>query len=171
MNENIDLTKILEGCPKGTKFYHKVYGIVNLVYIDTDIDCECPIRLSLYDDDIANTSLTKYGTWTNEFDGECLLVPSKEQQDWSKFERFWDKPKIERFDPKTFQPFDKILVRDDDNTIWNANLFSNINNNYVKYKINSISTAHCYAIPYNDETKHLIGTADDCPEYYKWWEK
>ena len=25
-------------------------------------------------------------------------------------------------------------------------------------------------IPYNDDTKHLIGSADDCPEYYKWWE-
>lgn len=26
-------------------------------------------------------------------------------------------------------------------------------------------------IPYNDDTKSLIGTADDCAEYYKWWEK
>ena len=24
-------------------------------------------------------------------------------------------------------------------------------------------------IPYNDETKHLVGTTEDCPEYYKWW--
>ena len=28
MNENIDLTKILEGCPKGTKLYSSVYGEV-----------------------------------------------------------------------------------------------------------------------------------------------
>ena len=26
-------------------------------------------------------------------------------------------------------------------------------------------------IPYNDETKHLIGTTNDCPDYYKWWEE
>lgn len=26
-------------------------------------------------------------------------------------------------------------------------------------------------IPYNEETKHLVGTKDDCPEYYKWWEE
>ena len=26
-------------------------------------------------------------------------------------------------------------------------------------------------IPYNDETKHLVGTTEDCPEYYKWWKK
>lgn len=29
MNENIDLTKILEGCPVGTKFYSSVYGKVD----------------------------------------------------------------------------------------------------------------------------------------------
>lgn len=28
MNENIDLTKILEGCPLGTKFYSPIYGEV-----------------------------------------------------------------------------------------------------------------------------------------------
>ena len=26
-------------------------------------------------------------------------------------------------------------------------------------------------IPYNEETKHLIGKKDDCPEYYKWREE
>lgn len=169
MNENIDLTKILKGCPEGTELYHKGYGTVYFVLIDINLDY--PILLSLYKDGYANTSLTKYGKFNATFDGECLLFPSKEQQDWSKFERFWDKSKIERFNPKTFQPFDKILVRDDDDKIWHANLFSHINNVYVKYKINSISTIHRCAIPYNEETKHLIGTTDDCPEYYKWWEE
>ena len=28
MNENIDLTKILEGCPEGTEFYHTKCGRV-----------------------------------------------------------------------------------------------------------------------------------------------
>ena len=26
-------------------------------------------------------------------------------------------------------------------------------------------------IPYNKEIKHLVGTLDDCPEFYKWWEE
>ena len=30
MNEDIDLTKILKNCPKGTKFYSSVYG--ELIY-------------------------------------------------------------------------------------------------------------------------------------------
>jgi hypothetical protein len=26
MNENLDLTKILEGCPEGTEFYSSIFG-------------------------------------------------------------------------------------------------------------------------------------------------
>ena len=38
MNENLDLTKILEGCPKGTEFYHAGFGRVWFVGIDLDSD-------------------------------------------------------------------------------------------------------------------------------------
>ena len=33
MNENLNLVEILEGCPKGTKFYSSVFGEVELVEI------------------------------------------------------------------------------------------------------------------------------------------
>ena len=36
MNENIDLTKILKDCPKGTKLYSTVYGVVRFDEIDKD---------------------------------------------------------------------------------------------------------------------------------------
>ena len=38
MNENLDLTKILEGCPKGTEFYHAGFGRVWFCGIDLDSD-------------------------------------------------------------------------------------------------------------------------------------
>ena len=38
MNENIDLTKILEGCPKGTKFYSSIFGEVSFVEIYNSYD-------------------------------------------------------------------------------------------------------------------------------------
>ena len=25
-------------------------------------------------------------------------------------------------------------------------------------------------IPYNSETEYLLGTDEDCPEHYKWWD-
>ena len=34
MNENLDLTKILEGCPVGTKFYSILQGEVSFINID-----------------------------------------------------------------------------------------------------------------------------------------
>ena len=27
-----------------------------------------------------------------------------------------------------------------------------------------------YCVPYNDDTKHLVGTTEEAPEYYRYWE-
>ena len=35
MNENLDLTKILDGCPKGTKLYSSIFAEVGLESIST----------------------------------------------------------------------------------------------------------------------------------------
>ena len=53
MNENIDLTKILDGCPKGTKLYSAIYGDVTLFEVDSS--GFYPIRLSgIVDDEVCN---------------------------------------------------------------------------------------------------------------------
>ena len=163
MNENLDLTKILEGCPKGIDFYHTVYGTV--LFDSIDLDSEYPIRFIVGKKAINN--ITKSGLAISDYKGECVLLPSKDQRDWSKFERFWDKPKVERFDPKTLQPFDKVLIRNVDNGFWNAAFFSYIAGQWV----NCVGSGTAECIPYNEETKHLLGTKEDCPEFYKWWEE
>lgn len=170
MNKNLDLTKILEGCPKGTKLYSTIHGEISFIRID--ISDKHPIKLSIYDkytDITINESYTKDGRYNYFYDGECILFPSKTQRDWFKFERFWDKPKVNKFDINTLQPFDKILAKDRDNDIWRCTLFSHLVNK-AEFPIIAISSFYRYCIPYNDETKHLIGTKEDCPEYYKWWE-
>ena len=171
MNENLDLTKILDGCPYGTEFYHLIYGQVALKEI---IDDEYPIVLEPVSNTI-RTRLTKDGKLNVKYDGECLLYPSKYQRDWSKFVRFWDDAhKIEKFDINTLQPFDKVLVRDDRKDIWGACFFSHPSNNlsdgWEGWFVCDNTYWH-YIIPYNDDTKHLVGTREDCPEYYKWWEE
>ena len=158
MNENLDLTKILEGCPVGTKLYSPCIGSVecksifdNYIYVETRYG-----NFELFD------SKGIYG----HYYGECMLFPSEDQRDWSKFERFWDKPKkVDRFDPKVFQPFDKVLIKN--GNFWTPNFFSYIAGQWV----NCVGTGDVECVPYNEETKHLIGTNDDCPEYYKWWEE
>ena len=167
MNENIDLTKILEGCPKETKFYSSVYGEVRFV----NIDCSFMRPIIVRDNFTGNLRHITSGGRAVCGCGECTFFPSKEQRDWSKFERFWDKSKVERFDPKILQPFDRILARDYGDDTWNACLFSHpaaeLDNNWYVCD----NTYWHFIIPYNDETKHLVGTKDDCPEYYKWWEE
>lgn len=169
MNENIDLTEILKGCPKGTKFYSSVFGEVELVEIRKGY--LQPITLRCLSGDMVCIGVD--GRLFPSYDGECILFPSKDQRDWSKFERFWDKPKKERFNPKTLKPFDKVLVKYslDCDFDWECDLFSHIGNKDDEFPYHCVGTNYRYCIPYNDETKHLVGTTNDCPEYYKWWEK
>ena len=166
MNENLDLTKILEGCPTGAEFYNTVYGKVKFFWVD--FTNKQPIVVSTYDDSIIY--IAKDGKLISTRDGECTLFPSKDQRDWTKFERFWDKPKVERFDPYTLQPFDKVLVRDD-YEIWQVEFFSHISQREPEGWCQCSGDRYYFCIPYNEETKNLVGTTDDCPEFYKWWEE
>ena len=163
MNENLDLTKILEGCPKGIEFYSSIYGVVEFDGFDFVNEPAHPIRLKT---NSGYCQIAKDGRALIRYNGECTFFPSKYIRDWSKFERFWDKPKVEKFDPKTFQPFDKVLVRYNKCSPWLPNIFGQMNDTICC----CISGSWDICIPYNEKTKHLIGKINDCPEYYKWWE-
>ena len=163
MNENLNLVEILKGCPKGTKFYSSVFGEVELVEIKKGY--LQPIVLRCLGGD--SMCIVADGRLFPSYEGECIIFPSKDQRNWAKFERFWDKPKVERFDPKTLQPFDKILARDYPDELWGIEFYSHKTGNIVKGLLHN----WCYAIPFNENTKHLAYTREDCPDYYKWWEE
>ena len=164
MNENIDLTKILKDCPKGTKFYSSIYGEVEFISANSKNDSYQIVLKELRRNSI--TLVDSKGKYFHEYNGECTLFPSKDQRDWSKFTAPWYKK--EKFDPKKLIAFDKVLVRDYDNMKWDCDIFS-----YIKqekpYCYVCISAAWIYCVPYNDETKHLVGTNEEAPEYYKYW--
>lgn len=62
-----------------------------------------------------------------------------------------------------FKPFDKVIVRDGDRGKWKADFFSHkIEGNSFPYIC--VSESHKYCIPYNDQTKHLLGTNDNWEE-------
>ena len=70
-----------------------------------------------------------------------------------------DTLQVEPAKPKCpFMPFDKVLVRDNDEQVWCANYFSHYKNapDYFYVCINGI---YHYCIPYNEHTAHLLGTA------------
>lgn len=170
MNENIDLTKILKHCPKGTKLYSPIFGEVEFEKIGSHKENAIIITKG-----VITSSFTKEGFYYADISEECILFPSKDQRDWSKFTAPWYKP--EKFDPKTLKPFDKVLVRDDEsgvywNAYWRCAFYSHKREKEKSSTYRYATTAHTYTfcIPYNDETKHLVGTTDQAPEYYRYWE-
>ena len=66
------------------------------------------------------------------------------------------------------RPFDKVLVRNSNYHCWVCQLFG-YKTNCTKYPFMCMSSDYDQCIPYNDETKHLLGTIDDAPEKYKTW--
>lgn len=83
MNENLNLVELLKDCPKGTKFYTPIYGEVEFDNIDNGSNF--PIRTK--DKQGTHVSFTKEGYFTYTGTPECMLFPSKDQRDWSKYQR------------------------------------------------------------------------------------
>ena len=164
MNENIDLTKILKDCPKGWKLYCSIYGEVEFVCIDEYE--EYPIKVMVKRKFI--DAFSGKGFIRPQYNIKGILFPSKDQIDWSKFTAPWYKK--EKFDPNTLKPFDKVLVKLSNDDIWIADFFSYYDKleKYMKYVC--VTHLAVFCIPYNDDTKHLLGTNKEAPEYYRYWD-
>ena len=85
---------------------------------------------------------------------------------WNTRTKTLEKLAEPKFDPKTLQPFDKVLVRNFPVSIWQCGIFSH--KHFDQYFVYNDTYKFC--IPYNNDTKHLIGTTDEAPEYYRYWE-
>lgn len=139
----MDLTKILK---VGDSVYCTLSGNVKVIQV-----AESYI---LVEGDGYISSLNSNGQCFEN--GECIIFPSKDNRDWSTLE-----PKKECL----FKPFDKVLVRNSSSCCWSAEFFSSKFHN-IFYCIGG-NYAQC--IPYNEETQHLVGTNQDCPNKYKIW--
>ena len=111
-------------------------------------------------------------TWT------CNLQPATKEQRNLLLQKIkeagyeWNvesKSLEEKFDPKVLKPFDKVIVRSN-NGEWECAIFSHIKDYGGDYQYDCCYMIYRYCIPYNDETKHLVGTTEDAPEYYRYWE-
>ena len=81
--------------------------------------------------------------------------------------------KKSKFDPKTLQPYDKVLVRrgNENFNVWFPDFVADPpNNDNNKTLCMCVGDDIAMVIPYNDDTKHLISTTDEAPEFYKYWE-
>ena len=164
MNENIDLTKILKNCPKDWEFYSPFMGDVKFYEVDQKVNTVVVILKSGGLCDFNEDGTIELEGITSD---EIMLYPSRDQRDWSKFAAPWYKK--EKFDPNTLKTFDRVLTRPIEDERWEINFYSYTNPNWL-WPYTCMDKSYKYCIPYNDDTKHLVGTTDEAPEFYKHWE-
>lgn len=78
---NINIAEILKDCPKGTKLYSPAFGEVEFIGID-------PVMKEIVCNACSNgyqRTFLSDGAYSDG--GECMLFPSKDQRDWSKFKK------------------------------------------------------------------------------------
>lgn len=150
----MNIAEILKDCPKGTKLYSSLYGEVELVKVKDNtiypivVSClEFENYIMKFDKDGKNMTAHK----------EPTLFPSKTQRDWSKFivpDQLNDQETKHQF-----KPFDKVLVRDTDDSKWNCDFFLKmIHDNHAKFKC-IVCGAWAQCIPY-EGNEHLFGTTN-----------
>ena len=161
--QKLNLCEILKHCPEGEPFWSPFLGDVKFYDIDQKRNF---IVISLESGEtwkINADGTISFGTTTSP---EIMLYPSREQRDWSKVKY---EPREKKFNPNTLKPFDKIIARIDENGLWCCELFSFIEEgtNLVK----GCGGYYKYCVPYNNDTMYLLNTANEVPEYYRYWEK
>lgn len=219
-----NIAEILKYCPQGMKLYSPICGDCTLYCVSLD---------EVYSIEVIACSNDTHQLFTSEGiflddqkDSECLLFPSKNQRNWSKFKipvkrgdivmfrdksavfivkelsngsvetiveysklfglRFntsiyidcipasedmkeklfkaiddagykWDGENLVKKEHQ-FKPFDKVLVRDDDNELWATAFYSHKVKGYYPY-ITASSTGFKQCIPFKGN-EHLIGTSN-----------
>ena len=94
-----------------------------------------------------------------------LATDSEKQQLFdalAKEGKAWDAEKKQIVDlkPKVeFKPFDKVVVRDKEDLVWFADLFSHIDKENNRFAC--VGNFWNVCLPYNEETAKLIGTTNN----------
>lgn len=149
------LAERIKDLPKGTKLYSPCHGEMTFEGT-TSHRIFCLDAEGYSQDFLTDGRVNSYG--------ECMLFPSKEDRDWDKF-----LPGRNKFDVGTLQPFDKVLVRDKDREVWDADFFSYYQAGEGMFLC--VNSCRYQCIPYNDDTKHLLGHCKQAPEYYITWKE
>lgn len=77
--------------------------------------------------------------------------------------------KIDKFDITILKPFDKVLVRDNDESVWFPALYGNIRIMGGKTYYMTVNGHYKQCIPYKGN-ENLLGETMKCIDYYKSWD-
>lgn len=145
----MNIAEILKNCPKGTKLYSSIFGEVELLRVDKH-SITCMIDFG------AEESFQSDGKYMARYpDAECVLFPSKDQRDWSKF-GVTDQTTDQKQGTE-LKPFDKVLVRDSDHLKWECDILSHLGDKEDVFVCIGDWWRQC--IPY-EGNEHLLGTTN-----------
>ena len=117
----------------------------------------CSVKLYFDNDDIIDNCHLA----AEEEKQKLFVALEKEGKRWNA-----ETKQVEDIENKYFKPKDWCLMRTASDYAWCLCQFSNMDSeSYVAIG----GAMHEYCIPYNDETKHILGTTEDAPEKYKTW--
>lgn len=143
----MNIAEILKGCPKGTRLYSPIFGELNFEFVRED--ARFPIICTAIDGVVP--LFTCDGRYLDGYtNAECTLFPSRDQRDWNKF------GVSSRETESQLKPFDKVLVRDEDDDEWVCDIFSHIDKDYFYY---CVGTRWKQCILYEGK-EHLLGTTN-----------
>lgn len=109
----------------------------------------------LFADEVKSSE--EYRFATEEEKKQLFSALEKECKAWDA-----EKKQIINLTPKVeMKPFDKVLVRDAVDEVWNIDLFGCIRNEFPKFLYSCMHGVWKFCIPYNENTKHLLGTTDE----------
>lgn len=109
----------------------------------------------LFADEVESSE--EYRFATEEEKKQLFSALEKECKAWDA-----EKKQIINLTPKVeMKPFDKVLVRDAVDEVWNIDLFGCIRNEFPKFTYSCMHGVWKFCIPYNENTKHLLGTTDE----------
>ena len=91
---------------------------------------------------------------------ECIGFSEQDQ---------WNLATKTHYDIKNFHAGMPVLVRDANDKEWRYVLYSHETERYGLMRFNAGATIWNQCIPFNDDTKHLLGTTDMCDEMYINW--
>lgn len=176
-NKDINIAEILKDSPMGMKLYSPLFGNVELFSVSEN---NIPIKVR-----ISKGKTYDYYTFTSEgyhyvgyYDAECLLFPSSEMRDWSKFFKRGDVVYIREANYVTdYAIFESW--KNDDYTEFNASIFYGNKfgfaerkvcrtklytkaNEILKAKLITFIEQH-YNGKYNPDTMQVEGVKKECP--------
>lgn len=173
MENKINIAEILKDCPKGMKMYSPIYGKVELWKVNSN---------SVYSIMTA-TSIDRAGSFTSEGrlyekypSAECLLFPSSEMRDWTKFFKRGDVVRsiddgaqavFKGWESDDYTSFYASIVHHAEVDEWDEDIVFAVESFYKEYEEFArgfiVDAEEHYNGKYNPETLQVEPVKPECP--------